>query len=370
MSKRKIELERKELEVQIALAKRRIYRFSDSLVDHVLIEELEKHFLLEKLLSPFTINSIRLYLELMGEGKVSVIPTEEIANREEIDLELGLKKRIEYEKARKISKTHDKVVFIIGSPRSGTSFLYNLLAYQGLFGYFTSVSHFLWPFYCLDHTSGKCHFQTLGSSFFEFDTKPAKLRKNLILPSEGEDIFDRSIRVYNQIRTHQYLLKNTEILDLNILKRNVLKHTNYFKTAYFLSKSPFNTFRISQLAKIFGKNCYFLHLHRNGYCTAASIKSNGFKYFTKEDQRDDPAIFWARHVEAIFKFRGKVKMLDIAYEDLIKNSSRTLQEIFNWLGIDSVPVEIDTHFREDRRLGVKYERNKTIEKYNLLLGYT
>ncbi|MFC1790224.1 sulfotransferase [Patescibacteria group bacterium] len=366
----KEEQERKEFEAQIALTKRRIYRFSNSLADHVLVEELESRFLLGEPISPFTKGAIRLFLEARAKGKPDTIPTEEIAIQEKVDLASELKRRIEYEETHRAERTPDKVVFIIGSPRSGTSFLYNLLAYQGLFGYFTSVSHFRWPLYSLDHATGKQHFQTAGTSFFELDTKPAKLRKDLILPSEGEDILDRSVRVYDQIRTHQYLLREAEVVNPNILWINALKHTAYFNAPYFLSKSPFNTFRILELAEIFGENCFFLHLHRNGYCTAASIEANGFKYLTREDHRDDPAIFWARHVEQALKFRDKVKILDLAYEDLIRNSSQALQAIFGWLEIDAVPTQIGTHFQEDRRLGVKYERNETIEKYNLLLGYT
>ncbi|MBN1263007.1 MAG: sulfotransferase [Candidatus Pacebacteria bacterium] len=364
------EQERKKLEAQIALTKRRIYRFSDSLADHVLVEELENRFLLGEPISPFTKGAIRLFLEARAKGKPYTIPTEEIAIQEKVDLASELKRRIEYEETHRAVRTPDKVVFIIGSPRSGTSFLYNLLAYQGLFGYFTSASHFHWPLYSLDHSTGKHHFQTAGASFFEFDTKPAKLRKDLILPSEGEDILGRGIRVYDQIRTHQYLLKEAKVLDPNVLRLNALKHTAYFDAPCFLSKSPFNTFRILELAEIFGENCFFLHLHRNGYCAAASIEANGFKYFTPEDDRDNPALFWARHVEEALRLKGEVEMMNLAYEDLVADSSHALRGIFDWLGIPTTVREVACHFREDRRLGVKYERNETIEKYNSLLGYT
>lgn len=62
-------------------------------------------------------------------------------------------------------------------------------------------------------------------------------------------------------------------------------------------------------------------------------------------------------------------MLDITYEDLVENSSRTLQEIFRWLGIEAAPIEVRSHFKEDRRAKVKYPKNDLIERYNSLLNY-
>lgn len=363
------EAERQYLEEQLSLARRRIYRFSNSLADHALVEELERRYALTGTISPFSREAIQTFIERMARGGQCSMSTDEIAIREGINVESEIQRRIEYEASHGETKAPAKAVFIVGSPRSGTSFLYNLLAYQGLFSYFTNISHFKWSLYNLNHADNKQHFQVVGDSFFSLDTKPTRLRTDLILPSECEDILDRSVHVYEQMRTHQYLLKEPEIMDPEILRTNVSKHMHHFGSPYFLCKSPFNTFRIAQLVELFGDSCYFLHLHRNGYCAAASIEANGFKYFTATDNRDDPALYWARHIEEVLKFRGEVKMLDVAYDSLAGDSSRTLREIFEWLEIDATPIEVAGHFREDRRAEVQYPRNDLIEKYNLLLGY-
>lgn len=356
------------VEMRVSLAKRRLYRFSDDLPAHVFIETAEASYLETGRLPEDVNEALSAYLTALETGTESSLPYAGLAQRHSFDLERELAARLAFEDTQTDYQEPKKVLFIVGSPRSGTSHLFNVLAYQPQFGYFTDISHFRWPLFNLHHPNGKRHFSSLHPSFFKLDTKSVKLRRDLILPSECEDIFARSIPVYQAVRTHAYILADPVLADEAILRRNVAKHASFFQTPYFVTKSPFNSFRIRQLVAMYGDRAYFLHIHRNGYAASQSIAENGFKYFTRQDSTDNPAVFWARHIEAVLKYAGEVNMRQIAFEELAQNPAGVLAGIFSWLNIDGQPIAIDSRYRDDSRHG-PYKKNELVETFNALLGY-
>lgn len=356
------------VEMKASLAKRRLYRFSDDLRSHVFIEAVEASYLETGMLPEDVNNALSVYLTALGAGVKPSLPYVELAQRHSFDLEQGLRARLAFEDTQTDYQEPEKVLFIVGSPRSGTSHLFNLLAYQSQFGYFTDISHFRWPLYNLYHPNGKLYFSSLPTGFFRLDTKSVKLRRDLILPGEGEDIFARSIPVYQTVRTHAYVLTDPALTDEALLRHNIAKHAGFFHAPYFVAKSPFNSFRIRQLAAMYGDRACFLHIHRNGYTASQSIAENDFKYFTQWDGTDDPSVFWARHIEAVLKYIGEVNMKQVAFEDLAQNPAGVLADIFSWLNIYRQPIAVASRYSDDPRHG-PYKKNELIETFNALLGY-
>lgn len=351
----------------IISAKLRIYRFDNNLKNHVLIEELEKKVLKNQQPHADTIKYLNYFLKSIKIGKKYLIPTSRISQAENINIDKMLKKRMAFEKKYKKYSRIKKFIFIIGSPRSGTSFLFNLLAYYNQFAYFTNISHFKWPLYNL-YKDNRKFIHEFKNDILNIDTKKLRLRNDIVLPAEGEYLFDRSVKIYNHIKAHEYILINQKIRDKKNLKINIKKHALFFNKKYFLCKSPFNTFRMQTLHKLF-RNSYFIHIYRNGYHVTESIEENGFKYFKKrlEHPINNP---WTQYINHILKHKDKVKLYNIKYEDLIKNHRIIIQSLFTWLNI-KVPTEKIglLKFRDKRKRINLYPKNNLIEKYNSLLGY-
>jgi len=365
-------MSKNNLDLKISLAKARIYRFNNKLDNHVLIEEIENNFINHNCISCESVKFISNFLKATKIGKNYEIQTYEIAKSENIDVKKHLKFRLAYEKAHSELPDLKKLFFIIGSPRSGTSLLYNLLAYHDEFSYFNSSSHFKWSLYNLNHNGKKRKFiDRLGKYIFQFDTKKLKLNTKLILPSESEDIFNRSIEVYRHIKSHQYLMHKPRIVNPKLLEDNIKKHNLFFKKKNFLCKSPFNSFRIRALNKSYD-NCYFIHISRNGYLTSDSIRENKFKYFSKSLKTDNPKRFWEMHIQAIFdeiKSHG-IKIYQIKYEELISNPQFELTKLFEWMEVSISPLKIDLSAYKSKRASVNgYPRSRIVDKYNKLLGY-
>ena len=261
----------------LRLFKARVYRFQESLLDHVLAECLEEKYFQGKTLNSFTREEIVQFLTAVREGKEKKLKQQEIAAIEKIDLNDELNKRLSFEKQQKLLQEPEKIVYIIGSPRSGTSYLYNLLAYQGCFAYFSDISHYQWSlFNYLNRT--RLLYHEADAAILSKDSKSLKVQSKFIIPSECEDIFQRAIQVYDHVKGHEYILKRPAIkTDIDLLKLNIKKHLKIFNKVAFLSKSPFNSFRIQQLKDLYPSS-YFIHIYRNGYDASHSIRENCLFY--------------------------------------------------------------------------------------------
>lgn len=355
---------------KMTLAKRRIYRFSDDLIHHVLFDELENKLFKKGYLSDFTTSFLHSFWENIANRRSYVIPIHKISSAEGFDLDLELNKRINFDENGKILPYAQKIVFLIGSPRSGTSFVYNLLAYHNIFAYFTNVSHHVWSLYNLTKYTRKfitdCTVEILNQ-----DTKKIRLNGMLVLPSECENIFNRSIKVYDLLKGHEYCVHKPEVLDPELFLTNIGKHLLFFKRCNFLCKSPFNSFRIAQLQDICGTP-YFVHIYRNGYCVSKSIKENNFKYHQSIENPtslngnqsfDNP---WIYHLEHILQNKDTVNIFHLRYEDLIEKYFPTMEKLFEWLGIKISTIEYIPRYSSPNA-ELNYLRNAKIEKYSTLL---
>lgn len=373
MNKQEIILD-KNIQSDLSLAKRRIYRYIDNLEDHVVIEEVENKYLSTGIINLTTHELIKEYLTGVENDAKTSFKEQEIANIENINIKEKLDERISFENKINLENNNvKKIIFIVGSPRSGTTFLYNLLTFQNKASYITRLSHHKWPIYNHKNTNGRIHFQHLGEEFFNTDTKSTQLLMDVIFPDEGEQIFERAISIYKPIKRNQYEMLKPNIINRNILDEAIKKHSYIFNSEYFICKSPFNSFRIKELAALYGDKAKFIHIHRNGYAVAQSIKDNGFKYFVPGDYTDDTGLFWSRHIESILEAQRDTNLnfYSISYEKLISNLEAEILNIFKWMEIPIENIITGTKYLKDNRSDVINNSNKNlyIEKFNKLLGY-
>ena len=253
---------------------------------------------------------------------------EQILLEHGININDELQQRLSQSKPLKTIKP-SKVIHIVGAPRSGTSFLYYLLAYTGKFAYFTSESHELWGTYNFEKTK-KHSIEAQDSHILNVDTKELRLKHDLIIPSEAEHIWHKSIPCYTHKGGHAYELETAQLLDQKGLKENIEEHCGYFQRPRFISKSPFNTLRMGSLEEVYSTQTRFIHIHRDANDCAASIERNKFKYklpstnyLTPVESRD-----WFYNQANNY---GNKKILSIDYGDLINNKIEALEIILKWI---------------------------------------
>ncbi|MEM7031900.1 MAG: sulfotransferase [Chloroflexota bacterium] len=124
--------------------------------------------------------------------------------------------------------------------------------------------------------------------------------------------------------------------------------------AYFLNKSPYNTFRLPQLLEIF-PNARFIHIYRDGRAVAFShakklTNDNKLREWPEPEQTrfkesfDELAIwmsgFWKQSLEEVEKqdeALGLTKqglMMTLTYESLCADSDSQLAQICQFVGLD------------------------------------
>jgi hypothetical protein len=143
----------------------------------------------------------------MEAGHASHLDVDQVAEDEEIELRQALASRRAWTSSTQPQP--EQVVTIVGAPRSGTSHLFNLMAYSGEFAFMSSVSCWAWPAYGLRHSRRQLFSRRPADEIFSCDSKTLRLDERLIVPSEAEDVLQRSLPVYTHLRGHTYLMHST-----------------------------------------------------------------------------------------------------------------------------------------------------------------
>lgn len=138
----------------LALFRARVQRFTDDRASHALASELEARYVDGLIPSPATIGSLERYLQALREQPSPPFDASEVAKIEGVDLEQAVAQRECWRAATRDTRAARVVVVVVGSPRSGSSYLYNLLATQPGIATFTSVSSPYWSTFDLVHPRG------------------------------------------------------------------------------------------------------------------------------------------------------------------------------------------------------------------------
>lgn len=353
-------------EESLALFKRRIYNFNENLDLHIFAEELINKFIEGETISSKTYEDLNQCLDFLKKNGQLFFDLKANAQRENIDIKKEFKKRIQFEKQHLKSTTPKKIVHIIGSPRSGTTFLFNLLAYYGDFAYFSDISHIEWSLY--NHINRTRPFlHELEPNILSEDTKKLRIQLDTILPAEVENIMNSYIPVRKLIKSHEYFISKPDKYDLSGLWKSISTHLQYFDCCNFLTKSPFNSFRIPYLSEL-DVPTYFIHLFKDGYQVTDSIRENKFKYFSYDQSEDSPVAFWDMHLKEVEKYSADKKIIHISYRDIFEDSKNCLTDLLSFIGVNQrKEIDFDLHFinKRDRK---HYDFNQTIDSWNQKLS--
>ncbi|MBT2478373.1 sulfotransferase [Streptomyces sp. ISL-94] len=333
----------------IALYRTRAYRFTDDPRHYVFAEALEENYAQGTLPSAATLTYIRAVLDQIRATGQLLPFNEDIAAAEGVDIRGERDARVPY--APRLMPEHQPttLVFIIGAPRSGTSHLFNLLAYTGRFAYFTTASCWAWPTRNLSHPARRS-FETIGDRVLAVDNKNTRLIPGLLMPYEAEDLYHRAVPTYEHRGGHTYDLQDARLTDQSLLNASIQAHCRHFARTSFLTKSPFNSLRIAQLDAATGQRALFLNITRDQEGTADSMRRNHFRFhhhgtpLTEEEA-------WELFTTTIDRDAPAERTLAVSHHDLLNDSGTQIQRITRWLDVNGVSGTADAPTEPGRSLG-------------------
>jgi len=228
-------------------------------------------------------------------------------------------------------------IFVVGSGRSGTTLLYELLASHGDLAWVSNLTN-------------RCPFLPQISAFCRSKT----LRKYRAFQPAMEAIkgFEYcGVDRFNPPMDLQYITDNPEVFNLAevtaITRDYFQKHCDGFKCERFVSKNTANSMRIELLNEIF-PDAYFVHISRNPYCVISSLLNVKFwpnlqlwwsvktPLQLESDGRNKYEIagtHWSNQLDQIFKAKQLLsanRFINVSYERLVTNTGTELKKIFEF----------------------------------------
>jgi LPS sulfotransferase NodH len=216
-------------------------------------------------------------------------------------------------------------LFIIGAPRSGTTFLCNVLNQHPLIGLTSESRVFVWLKDLLEISSGRPHLigSEIREQFVDFVHKSA-----------GEWI-ERFYREGLGITAPIWGDKHPPYADPALLSGR--------KGAYQRLPRSGSSLRLIKSCLPTAK---FIHIHRDPSHVAHSLVIKGWTRSMEDGVR-----VWRQYVTEVFEFFGELddeSRLSISYRDLLDNPEPTIAAIGCFLGLpDCTPIE---SFLEVQRL--------------------
>jgi len=230
----------------------------------------------------------------------------------------------------------EKPIFVVGVPRSGTSFLYRLLGQHPDLGWFSQST--LKKFYSHDYLE----FVYLRRRVFGLRNFPYPV------DAFGERSFLTTESPVEMGDMWQQIIKgdwNTKITEngLVFLKKIISETLVEQKRKRFVAKDPRNSIKISIISKIF-PNSKFVHIIRDGRAVVNSMlkrsKENPSGYFgiplknsilkKNASKIEKHALQWKQVIKKIREDSKKLsnnQYMEIRYEDLSNSPEQYMQKI-------------------------------------------
>lgn len=205
--------------------------------------------------------------------------------------------------------------FIIGSGRSGTTLLRNLLNQN--------------PNIIIPPESGDSYPES-----FEFYVKNCRKYERQELIEETYNFYVKNPNWKYWGLDIQDVLKAAKSKDVVVYGDLISNLYESFRNKYkpgatlWADKNPYMTFYMPYIKKTFPKS-KFIHLIRDGRDVVLSWKDNNLKYSNLEDIIDR----WNLSLEMVERFEPKSSLLEIRYEDLVTNTKVIIEQIYSFLEI-------------------------------------
>lgn len=325
-----------ELGRDLELYRARCSRFSDDPRLYVFSEALVDHFLRGRSPTLRTAAHVRASLAAIRSLGMPLDLDEGLVADEGIDLaaELDARELWRY-RLHLDGPSPDAVVVVVGAPRSGTSHLTNLLARTLGFAHFTTASCWAWP----TRNLADPHRATLGGAsaqeadaIFAADNRRTRVIPALVMPGEAEDAHARAIPTYRHLGGHRYDVTEPTLGQLDVLTGGVSAHLTHFGSTAFLTKSPFHSFRIPLLERLWGPRANYIHIVRDRDAVGESMRRNGFAY-SFDGEPAAPEVARDRFVQAVEQTAPADRTLTVAHADLTADPQPVIRRISEWLDL-------------------------------------
>jgi omega-hydroxy-beta-dihydromenaquinone-9 sulfotransferase len=232
----------------------------------------------------------------------------------------------------------NKPIFILGSGRSGTTILYNLLSIHPDVCWFSEYSE-KHPF----SLTAPISMRLLEVPYIGDILKKriiAGSSPSFLTPSEGQEIY----HTYTGFRSdRKTTAKDRSLLSEDRFRSIILKHLRYTGKQRFLTKNTANTQRIQLLHALF-PDAYWVHIIRDGRGVVNSLmhinwwpsvhlwwlgKTPGQWADSGGDMATLCARHWMHNVTEILHNKQLLsrRYMEIRYEDLVKNPKHIIEGI-------------------------------------------
>lgn len=237
-------------------------------------------------------------------------------------------------------------VFVVGFPRSGTTYLQSLLAknknllclpetqfFVEIYGYKNLQGHKAGPRRILKNAVNKRLNEYLGVSYDQWKKRYKKLEKN------------RSFRCSNDSVTSLFIKKRVEAFDelLRCECRSI-------GAKAYAEKSPAHIFYINEIQEHLA-DAKFIHIIREPASTAASVADamlNNSSWKNRYSSTDSILRHWDRAFKISMNYRFHKNHHIITHEELKTNTDQCLESIFSFLDI---PIEYwdENSYKEEQK---------------------
>ena len=287
----------------------------------------------------------------------------------------------------------NKPIFIVGSERSGTTFLYNMLAIHPDVCWFSAITDRFQSFPELSFIHRIVNIPILGVYIKKRIIKATKGHHLVISPREGAGIYNAHF-INDRKLTELNMDKGKE----NSFKKIVQVHLQMTGKSRFLTKRPMNIQRIRLLNAMF-PDAYFVHIIRDGRASANSFfqtswwKDHDFWWLGQQQaqnhKRDphkrDPielcALHWQHNVIEVLRNRTLLKnrYMEIRYESFVEDVWGTIASVLDFCHLRQEKKYIELlpecatnmNYKWKKYLSVNQQKTLTATLYPLLakLGY-
>jgi len=299
-----------------------------------------------------------------------------------------------------------KPIFIIGAPRSGTTFFFNVLSSHPEIACLSGPAPILYNLYRLRNTfkNNKYLFMAFHSAWIladEFFVTHPYLTKEVcnifngdLTTSEGNKLWGNTFkRLLDSSYTDVLTEDDATNRDKKRLRGTVDRYARcYPQKNYLLFKSPQCSVKIRYLNEIF-PNALYVHLIRDGRAVANSIynrrkqrninkwwgvKVNGWEEIEKNNSPlIASALQWKEVVSYIRNNKDVLgdRYLEIKYENLVDDFDKTLNEVCEFIGIDNnikyagIPKNMNYKWKKQLDRWQQVDIEESIQDYLLQLGY-
>ena len=198
---------------------------------------------------------------------------------------------------------------------------------------------------------------------------------NIFCGPETHFFIDKNFIDYHDIMVNHYSNRiseyNEDVRDeVNQMYRGMInnfftKHMNANKKKRWADKTPYNIKVIDFFLDVFEGNIKFIHMIRDGRDVAASIITMPWGPKTVREAAHN----WSSIIQNSRKHVGKDYYLEVRYEDLVKEETKVLKEVCEFLDEDFNEHMLD-YYKDERLGGADESSYKQITQplYNKSIG--